>query len=358
MSTGRARAPVGKWAGYASFEGVSLLNRKGVIVVIILAVVLAVVFHTVRKRQAEDGGVIKSSGTVEVTELQLSPLVGGRLTEFPLREGDRVESGDLVCRLSPDGLDHQVRAKEAAVLSARERLRQMERGSRPEELRRGESELRAQTLRLNQAERDARRYAELQKKDLVSRQTAESFEENARVLREAANVARQNYILLKKGPRQEELAQQKELIKQLEADLAATRLQLSYKEVFAPASGLVLTKNYEAGEVVSPGTPILNIGLMEDAWVKVYIPATQLARIKPGQRASIYLDGPGKEPISGHIKSISQEAEFNPRLSLTQRERANQVFWVKVAISGDTGLAKPGMPADVVFENPESGGND
>ena len=100
------------------------MNRKGVIVVIILAVVLSVVFHTVRKRQAEDGGVIKSSGTVEVTELQLSPLVGGRLTEFPLREGDRVESGDLVCRLSPDGLDHQVRAKEVEIgrASCRERV--------------------------------------------------------------------------------------------------------------------------------------------------------------------------------------------------------------------------------------------
>ena len=50
-----------KWAGYASFEGVSLLNRKGVIVVIILAVVLSVVFHTVRKRQAEDRLVDRKS---------------------------------------------------------------------------------------------------------------------------------------------------------------------------------------------------------------------------------------------------------------------------------------------------------
>jgi HlyD family secretion protein len=54
--------------------------------------------------------------------------------------------------------------------------------------------------------------------------------------------------------------------------------------------------------------------------------------------------------FSGTIKEISQNAEFTPRQSITQRERANQVFAVKVQIDNTEDSLKPGMPADVVIK--------
>ncbi len=68
-----------------------------------------------------------------------------------------------------------------------------------------------------------------------------------------------------------------------------------------------------------------------------------------GGAAQIRVDSYPDRVFTGSVREISGQAEYNPRLSLTQEERANQIFWVKVALSNDEGIMKPGMPADVVF---------
>ncbi len=61
------------------------------------------------------------------------------------------------------------------------------------------------------------------------------------------------------------------------------------------------------------------------------------------------IDGAPGRVFSGHIKEISDSAEYTPRQSITKNERVNLVFGVKVAIDDGEGIMKPGMPADVRF---------
>ncbi len=53
--------------------------------------------------------------------------------------------------------------------------------------------------------------------------------------------------------------------------------------------------------------------------------------------------------FNGKVSEVNQKAEYNPRLSLTQKERSNMVFWIKISIDNPDGILKPGMPADVVI---------
>ncbi len=322
---------------------------------VVLAVVLACfgyLFWT-RYQEAHDPHV-RASGSVEVTELQIAPQVGGRIVYLKAEEGDSIQSGDLVARLSLDGLDAQIKGEEAALFQARERLRELLTGTRPEEIAQAAADLRAQLAKMEQADRDAARFAALRAEGVVSVREAEVYEENARVARNAATASRERLALLRAGPREEEISQQRQVVEQARSRLEYSRTQLAYKEIFAPGSGRVLSKNYELGEVIAQGAPLATVGVMDDCWVRLYIPATQMGGIKTGQRATVLVDAPalasGKKSYPGYVKSFSQRAEFNPRLSLTQRERANQVFWVKVEIPNDGGTFKPGMPVDVVFE--------
>jgi HlyD family secretion protein len=315
---------------------------------IMLAIIAAALYYGIGR---ETPAGLRASGTVEVTEVAASPLVGGRLLILNCDEGSRVANGDLLAKLSLDGLDSEETAQAAALGREREKLKALLKGNREEEIRQGAAELRGKEIQLEQAERDARRYAELLDRDIVSRSDAERFQENARVLRESAEAARLRYVLLQKGPRDEDIEQARLAVKQLEAELDALRLRISYKEVRSPVSGIVLAKNFEPGEVVSPGSPLVIIGVTDDPWVKVYIPATSLSLVRVGQTAQVYADSPPRDALPGIVRAIAEEAEFNPRLSLTQEERANQVFWVKVSVSDDSGRVKPGMPADVHFSS-------
>ncbi|MDF2634104.1 MAG: hypothetical protein K0R78_978 [Pelosinus sp.] len=125
---------------------------------------------------------------------------------------------------------------------------------------------------------------------------------------------------------------------------------LSYLHRITNLNGVVLNKNYQNGEFVNPGSAIATIGDLNDCWVKVYISSEQLGLIKLGQSVDVKIDAYPDKVFAGNIKEISQNAEFTPRQSITQKERANLVFYVKVKIDNSEGILKPGMPADVVIQ--------
>jgi HlyD family secretion protein len=156
--------------------------------------------------------------------------------------------------------------------------------------------------------------------------------------------------LADEGNRPDTIEAQRLEVARSKAVLAMARTQMADTIVSIPQQGVVLTKNFEKGEFVNAGSAIATVGDLQDCWVKIYVPSTQLGLIKIGQPALIKIDSyPGKT-FSGEIKEISQNAEFTPRQSLTQNERANMVYAVKVQINNTEDVLKPGMPADVVIK--------
>ena len=95
---------------------------------------------------------------------------------------------------------------------------------------------------------------------------------------------------------------------------------------------------------------MVTIGNMSDCWVKIYVSSTQLGLVHVGQDADIKVDSFPKQTFHGIVKEIGQSAEFTPRQTITQKERANMVFYVKVQIDNTNMPLKPGMPADVVLK--------
>jgi HlyD family secretion protein len=152
------------------------------------------------------------------------------------------------------------------------------------------------------------------------------------------------------GNRPKAIEAQRLEVERSKAVLAASKALVQDTVVASPVSGLVLTKNFENGEYINPGSALVTVGYMNDCWVKIYVPSTHLGLIKVGQPADVKVDSFPDKVFRGEIKEISQTAEFTPRQSITQRERANLVFAVKVKIENADGILKPGMPADVVIQ--------
>lgn len=301
------------------------------------------------QRGVDEKKQLRASGTIEVTEVQVTSQIGGRILSLGLQEGSLVKQGDLVVKLTLDGLDAKKEYALAQLAQADARLRELKAGTREEEIREYRENVRALATKQEQALLDAQRYAKLLEAEVVSKREAELYVENARVAKNQLQGAREHLRLLEKGARQEVIQQQEQAVKSARASLRMVEMDLAHKEVRAPVSGLVLSKNYEIGEVVAAGAPIATLGAMRDCWVKLYLPSTQIGLIRVGGEAQVRVDSHPDRVFVGAVREISGQAEFNPRLSLTQEERANQIFWVKVALSNDEGIMKPGMPADVVF---------
>ena len=321
-------------------------SGRNVLILFVLLLVVGTSAAVYFKKRPNDDR-LKASGTVEVTQVQLAPLAGGRIEELTIKEADHVEKGQLIARLSLDGADDEVKMAEIALAAARAQLEELNNGFRKEDIAKARAEVDARRARAEQAGRDERRFSELAADGVVAKRDAELSAEAAKSSRSAVRAAEEQLRLLENGARSEQIAAAQANAERAEAAYKKAKTLVGYKEFYSPADGVVLTKNYEVGDVVNAGAPIATIGDMEDCWVKLYIPSSQLGRVKLGSECSVRIDAFPDREFEASVSEVNQQAEYNPRMSLTQKERENMVFWIKVRIKNAEGVIKPGMPADV-----------
>ena len=129
------------------------------------------------------------------------------------------------------------------------------------------------------------------------------------------------------------------------AQLAGAQSRANELVLTAPRKGVVLLVNYVAGELVPPSAPLVTLGDPDSLWMRVYVAAPLLTRLRLGAPVEVRPIGVRK-PFTGRVVSISSQAEFTPRAALTEEEQANLVFGVKLALDRTGGALKAGLPAD------------
>jgi membrane fusion protein (multidrug efflux system) len=176
--------------------------------------------------------------------------------------------------------------------------------------------------RVSQAEKEVQQ----SEAELVTRQHAVDHARQ-QVAEARAALARADSQRHQVAMKEAEAARAEARLKEASADLAWAELQLQYTEVRAPTDGVVSKRAVEPGQVVQMGQPLMAIVPLHEAWVVANFKETQMARVRPGMRADVRIDGfPGKK-FAGTVDSIS--AGTGSRFSLLPPENATG-NWVKV----------------------------
>jgi len=119
--------------------------------------------------------------------------------------------------------------------------------------------------------------------------------------------------------------------------------------ITSPIDGILLTRNLEVGETVSPGSTVMTIGQLREVELVVYIPEDRYGEINLGEKVEVRVDSFPGEIFNGTIAYISDQAEFTPRNVQTVEGRRATVYAVKLSVPNPDLKLKPGMPADVTF---------
>ena len=153
--------------------------------------------------------------------------------------------------------------------------------------------------------------------------------------------------LLREGSRPDDIKAAQAQVDEAAGSLAALEINLARTKLYADASGVVLsTNNWEIGENVPPGVPVVTVAELRHPWVTIYIPEPELTKWKLGQKARVNADGL-KSPLDGKLIRIYEKAEFTPKFIQTRKERVNLVYRAKVEVDNVNLELRPGMPADV-----------
>jgi HlyD family secretion protein len=264
-----------------------------------------------------DGGTLAVAGTVEIRELRLAPLAAGRLVRLLKDEGDTVRRGDTVAVLEQPGLEALIDQRRAQAQAATART----------------AEIQAAEADSQRAANDLARARPLRESGVLAPQQFEALQSGA-----AAAAARLQAV---RGAVRESQAARAGL-----AAIEAVRDQLT---LVAPDDGIVLTRFAEPGEAVAAGVPVVSIGLVTRPWIRAYVGERFLARLAVGQPVAVRTDAYPDTAFGGRIVEIAPRAEFTPRAALTERERADLVFAIKVQVDGVRAAArlKAGLPVDL-----------
>ena len=292
------------------------------------------------------GDTLRISGNVELTEVQVSFKVPGRVLSRLVDEGALVRQGEVVARLEDAELSDALKLARADADAAAATLAELEAGNRREEVAQGEALLARAKAEADRLTTDYQRELALYAKEVIPKRELDAARAANDQALASVRERREALALLRKGARHERIDEARARLKGALAQVSTAQERLGYATLTAPLTGVVLSKSVEPGEQVAAGTPVVTLGDTGQCWLKGYIPETELGRVKLGQGARVTTDSNPGKVYQGKVSFISSEAEFTPKSVQTEKERVKLVYRIKVTLANPGMELKPGMPAD------------
>ncbi len=296
-----------------------------------------------------DDGALVARGSVELPEIDLSVPIAARVVAIRVEEGAVVAAGDTIALLSQADLPSSLVAQRARVGMAGANLKDLEAGARPEELKRAEAELAAAGAEAERTATDLERFKSLYATEVIARQQLDNAETATKVAAERRRVAAEALAVLRAGTRRDRVAMARSELAGAQAALAMIEARATDLVIIAPVAGRILTRQAEPGEFLAPGVPAVTLGDTARSYVRVYVPARRIAELAVGDTASVVVDGTGQSVGGARIVAINTKAEFTPRVALTEQERADLMFGVKLDLLGGGVAAHPGLWVSVTL---------
>jgi HlyD family secretion protein len=288
---------------------------------------------------------------VEVPESDLSAPQPARVVSIQVDEGMRVHAGDTLARLNQTDLPASLAAQRARLATAEANLRDLEAGPRPQEIRQAEASLasaEAEALRARQA---LDRASSLIATHAIAQQQYDDAVAAERVASQRVAEAREALALARAGTRPQQIAAARAEVGAARAAQAQLEAKATDLVLTAPFDGVVLGRHAQPGEALGPNVPVLTIGETVRPYVRVYVPQSVVTGLRVGTEVDVVV-GPDRT-IRGRIEAVNPKAEFTPRVALTEQERADLMFGVKVEFVNPAEAPNPGLWVSVRIGNRE-----
>ena len=265
-----------------------------------------------------------ATGTFEATETTVYAEQSGALLSFSVNEGDMIEAGKEVGLIDTTQTWLKIQQLDATKEVYQSQKPDMER------------QIAATRQQLSKAQQDEQRYRELVADGAAPSKMLDDASSQVKVLQKQLDAQISSLSTSTRSLDKQTVA--------ANVQIEQLRDMLRKCHIVTPTKGTVLEKYVERGEFVAIGKPLFKIADTEQMFMRAYVTSAQLQNIKIGQKVKVFADyGDGqKKAYDGTVSWISSRSEFTPKTILTDDERADLVYAVKVAVKSD-GYVKIGM---------------
>lgn len=287
-------------------------------------------------------------GTLEWDRIEVAAQVAEPILGRQAQEGMRVAAGQPLLTLDAAHQRARLAAAEAARAQAAARLAELERGTRPERIAQARAALAGSEQDLAFRQREATRLESLVARKLAAPDLLDQARTAAATARARRDADRAALDELEAGATAEEREQARQALAATEAELQAARVELAHTEIAAPVAGRLDELPFEIGERPPLGGTVAVILAGEQPYARVYVPEAVRARLLPGHRAEIHVDGIDS-PFAGTVRRISADPSFTPYFALTEHDRGRLSFVAEVDVDTQGRELPAGVPVQVRF---------
>ena len=269
-----------------------------------------------------------ATGTFEATEVTVSAEQTGKLMMFDITEGDKIEAGRQVGLIDTVQLYLKARQMGATKL--------VYSAQKPET----QKQIAATHQQIIKARQEVNRYTQLVKEDAANRKLLDDAKSQLLVLEHQLEAQTSSLNTSTKSLNAQ--------MGTVDVEKLQVADQLQKCHILSPISGTVLDKYAEPGEFATIGKPLFKIADTDNMYLRAYITSDQLRSVKIGQQVKVFSDygGGNRKEYRGTVTWISSKSEFTPKTILTDDERADLVYAIKIAVKNDSYI-KIGMYGEV-----------
>ncbi|KQN34465.1 secretion protein HlyD [Pedobacter sp. Leaf41] len=285
-------------------------KKKNLVVPIILGVLLVIgIIFGIKEWTYFSKHVDTDDAQIDGDISPVVARVGGYVKDINFEENTHVTEGQILVKL--DDADYKVKLEQAQAgqkgANAGVGVAQSQIIATQANTSTAKANVDAAKVKLNLANKDFARYANLVKDGSITQQAfdqAKATQESAQAAYRAA-VDQYQAAVKQVGTTQSQLAVSSNVISQRQSDIDFAKLQLSYTDIKAPASGIVSKKNVQKGQLIQPGQSLFAVVNDGSIYVTANFKETQLEKIKTGSKVEIEVDAYPEEKIEGEVYNFS-----------------------------------------------------
>lgn len=235
--------------------------------------------------------------------------VSGPVARFAVAEGRRVKRGELICKIDATVAALRLAEAQARLASLQSRLKELENGTRAEDLRRLKAAVEEAQALFEKWDFERKRVAKLFEREQSNAKERHDTEMEYIAAARRLAQAQARYDLGVNGPRAEVIAQARHAVAAQNAVARRLEHELDKTEIKAPFDGFVVAQRTEVGEWIESGGPVCEMVAIDTVKIRADVPESAISFCRPGADATVEVEALGKTWAAKVARVIPRAAE-------------------------------------------------
>ena len=257
----------------------------------------------------------------------IGSAVDGRVVEFPIEVGQRVEEGQKLAQLLTETISLELLAAEAELKLRQHSLEELENGSRPQEIAQARARMEAAKHRRDyQVARRDRAQSLGETPGAISADALEEAVSAADEAEELYSEATAGFQLVEAGPRAEKIAQARAQVAIQEALVENLRDRIDKHTVISRFAGYVLAEHTEVGEWLNQGDPVAEVVALDQIEVVAQVVEQHMPFVAQGMEVRVEIPSLPRRLFNGVVISSAPQADVRARTFPVRVKVYNEVL--------------------------------